>query len=171
MFTQIYFHKTRRAYDYHLTKALEDILPGNKFPPPKELEDFLKWDDWTVGCKILNSNQEDCKRIRNRNHLRMVYETLEKPTKEDLNKFEKVKEILGDLVIYEDESKNSWYKFTTMEGGDVEIYIKKENGTISPLPEYSTIVNKIGGIRQKRLYVRPEEKNNAKNKLMKERLL
>lgn len=171
MFTQIYFHKTRRAYDYHLTKALEDILPGKKFPPPEELEDFLKWDDWTVGYKILNSGQEDCKRIKERDHLRMVYETPEKPTKVDLNKFEKAKEVLENIVTYEDEAKNSWYKFTTTEGGDVEIYIKKENDTISPLSEYSTIVKEIGGIRQKRLYVPPEEKNNAKNKLIKEGLL
>jgi len=49
--------------------------------------------------------------------------------------------------------------------------LKKENGTISPLSEYSTIVKEIGGIRQKRLYVLPEEKNNAKNKLIKEGLL
>ena len=35
----------------------------------------------------------------------------------------------------------------------------------------SHILKEIGGIRQRRLYVLPEEKNNAKNKLMKEGLL
>src|SRR5437016_1425889 len=32
MFTQVYFHKTRVAYDHHLRKALGELLPGGRFP-------------------------------------------------------------------------------------------------------------------------------------------
>ena len=50
MFTQVYFHKTRVIYDYHLQEALADLLPGGSFPKPtdKELENYLQWDDWQV---------------------------------------------------------------------------------------------------------------------------
>ncbi len=48
MFTQVYFHKTRVIYDYHLQKALADLLPSGLFPDPKGngLEKYLQWDDW-----------------------------------------------------------------------------------------------------------------------------
>ena len=44
MFTQVYFHKTRVAYDHHLQQALADILPGGHFPKPigADLDEFLK---------------------------------------------------------------------------------------------------------------------------------
>src|SRR3984957_8617057 len=48
MFTQVYFHKTRVAYDVHLRKALEELLPNRQFPSPagEHLKEFLIWDDW-----------------------------------------------------------------------------------------------------------------------------
>ncbi|MGD0771861.1 MAG: hypothetical protein ABSC05_03470 [Candidatus Solibacter sp.] len=50
MFTQVYFHKTRVAYDIHLRGALREMLPNGKFPKPEgeDLKEFLKWDDWRV---------------------------------------------------------------------------------------------------------------------------
>ena len=48
MFTQVYFHKTRVAYDYHLQHALAEMLPNGHFPKPsgEDLNEFVKWDDW-----------------------------------------------------------------------------------------------------------------------------
>ncbi len=50
MFTQVYFHKTRVAYDHHLKEALKEILPDGCFPPPtgERLDEYLDWDDWQV---------------------------------------------------------------------------------------------------------------------------
>jgi HD superfamily phosphohydrolase len=51
MFTQVYFHKTRRSYDYHLREVLKKFLPEGKFPGPdniEELEKYLKFDDYTI---------------------------------------------------------------------------------------------------------------------------
>src|SRR5262249_40907796 len=54
MFTQVYFHETRMAFDHHLQEALKLILPEGCFPAPTGpgLEDFLKWDDWRVLGKL-----------------------------------------------------------------------------------------------------------------------
>jgi HD superfamily phosphohydrolase len=48
MFTQVYFHKTRVAYDIHLREAMRKVLTGGRFPVPAGvgLKQFLKWDDW-----------------------------------------------------------------------------------------------------------------------------
>ncbi len=50
MFTQVYFHKTRVAFDHHLYHALENILPDSQFPRPTgpDLDRYLEWDDWKV---------------------------------------------------------------------------------------------------------------------------
>ena len=50
MFTQVYFHKTRVAYDIHLQKALAHMLPDGVFPAPDDggIDDYLEWDDWRV---------------------------------------------------------------------------------------------------------------------------
>lgn len=34
MFTQVYFHRTRMAYDHHIFKALQAMLPDGLFPVP-----------------------------------------------------------------------------------------------------------------------------------------
>ena len=50
MFTQVYFHKTRVILDYHLEKALQEMLPNGCFPKPsdEELDNYLEWNDWRV---------------------------------------------------------------------------------------------------------------------------
>ena len=50
MFTQVYFHKTRVAYDHHIREALKAILPNQMFPAPtlEGIDEYLRWDDWRV---------------------------------------------------------------------------------------------------------------------------
>ena len=38
MFTQVYFHKTRRAFDYHLKNAMIKTLDGGKLPGIEAIE-------------------------------------------------------------------------------------------------------------------------------------
>ena len=58
MFTQVYFHKTRVAFDIHLEEALKEMLPNGIFSPPKGsgLVDYLQWDDWRVLGKLAEGN-------------------------------------------------------------------------------------------------------------------
>ena len=46
MFLQVYFHEIRRAYDFHLTDFLKELLPGGKYP--EKVEDFINYDDYFV---------------------------------------------------------------------------------------------------------------------------
>ncbi|WP_281172711.1 HD domain-containing protein [Caldanaerobius polysaccharolyticus] len=96
MFTQVYFHHTRRAYDYHIKNAVKEILVRSgykdgrmKRPDGKEnIYDYLMWDDWKVGNLIKeNADIYDCGAILNRDHYRCVYHTNEVPNISDLEKF------------------------------------------------------------------------------------
>jgi HD superfamily phosphohydrolase len=46
MFTQVYYHKTRRAYDFHIAQALKSALAGQELPSPEAISEFLQYDDW-----------------------------------------------------------------------------------------------------------------------------
>ncbi len=43
MFTQVYFHRTRRAYDFHLEQVLKGALRGGHFPPPDGKRNLEKY--------------------------------------------------------------------------------------------------------------------------------
>ncbi|NSW93005.1 MAG: HD domain-containing protein [Firmicutes bacterium] len=84
MFIQVYFHKTRRIYDYYLTAFLKDFLCeqfpqwNGYFPPPENLDDYLSLDDNTVleAIKKFRSSNEWARRIYERDHLSEAFVTL-----------------------------------------------------------------------------------------------
>src|SRR5438045_3117807 len=113
MFTQVYFHKTRVAYDVHLRETMKALLPGGQFPKSTgtELKEFLKWDDWKVlGLLADGRGGEHAKRIVERNHYREIYHTPEVCTDKDLRELDAVKTRLGNLLVAEESGKRSWYK-------------------------------------------------------------
>ena len=83
MFTQVYFHKTRTIYDYHLVEALKEILKpsGGTFPSTASAGDirkYIEWDDWKVLGAIKDSKAgKHGEVLFNRNHYRRVFETSE----------------------------------------------------------------------------------------------
>lgn len=81
IFTQVYFHKTRRAYDYHIKEAMKTILDNGKLPTPKDIDAFIRLDDYTAFALFReNDTDYNCKSILNRNHIRVVHHTPETPT-------------------------------------------------------------------------------------------
>jgi len=160
MFTQVYFHKTRRAYDYMLQKALKDTL--NKFPSPEEIEEFLQMDDYVVWNLMKEKNSCWFKNIERRQHIRMVVETKETPVREEIKFIENYEKKLRDENIWywkdsPDESK-SWYKV----GKDDEILIVDESGKVTPLSNYSKVVESlIEQFAKIRIYVKNKDKKKA----------
>ena len=87
MFTQVYFHKTRVAFDIHLRGALKEMLPSGVFPKPagKDLESYLSWDDWRVlGSLADGAGGEHGARLAKRNQYKRVYATPEVCTDKEL---------------------------------------------------------------------------------------
>lgn len=153
MFTQVYFHKTRVAYDIHLREAMRTLLPGGCFPKPigNHLKEFLSWDDWKVcGAIAEGKGGEHAIRITERNHYREIYHTPEVCSKADVAELESVKAKLGNLLIATESSKKSWYKT-----GDTEIpvYSRVRNPQVQPLSKFSKVIENMKENNQVRLYV------------------
>ncbi|MBZ5492396.1 MAG: HD domain-containing protein [Acidobacteriia bacterium] len=162
MFTQVYFHKTRVAYDVHLRKAMKQLLPGGHFPRPagEGLAAFLQWEDWKV-LGLLNGGGggEHGERIRSRNHFRQVFHTPEAPSADDVEQLHKVKSKLGGLVMAEEPAEKSWYKTGPL---DVPVLSDIGKNRVSPLSQHSSVVASMKPNNQVFLYVKPEDVPKAK---------
>lgn len=161
MFTQVYFHKTRVAYDVHLRGALEELLPNRQFPSPtgEHLKEFLSWDDWKVLGSLANGQGgEHGYRLACRDHYRLAYGSPEISSEADLCLVENIKKELGDLVVAEEESAKSWYKTGQP---DIPVVSNVDPGTVLPLSRYSNVVLNMKANNQILLYVRPEQSEKA----------
>lgn len=153
MFTQVYFHKVRRIYDYHVYKACKEILNSKKknkgcYPPPDKLEDYLEYDDWKMYSQIIaNKAGSSGDILLNRKHYKCIYETQIVPTEEDRNKLKELEQEYKDKEYYLDEALTSWYKL------DKDIWICSKD-CVQPLSEKSRIVKSmIEKPCQKRFYI------------------
>jgi uncharacterized protein len=157
MFTQVYFHKTRVAYDVHLRTAMKQLLPGGHFPRPAGagLAEFLQWEDWKV-LGLLNGGGGGAhgERIRSRNHFRQVFHTPEAPSADDVEQLHKVKSKLGVLVVAEEHAEKSWYKTGPL---DVPVLSDIGSNRVSPLSQHSSVVASMKPNNQVFLYVKPED--------------
>jgi len=167
MFTQVYFHKTRRAYDYHLQQAMKAVLNDNdgELPSPKEIDRFLDLDDIMLWRMFRDKKEDfDCESILRRNHIREIHHTFETPTESDEKKKEDVKRKLESTEIWfhEDKAERLWYELNKDEKENKEIMIITNGSrTVRPLSEFSCIARNMGGVKQIRIYVKPEDKKKA----------
>ncbi len=74
MFSQVYLHPVRRAYDLHLKDFLREWLPGGKFET--DLQTFLELSDIEVLAAIRERSKngsDPANRIANRQHFKVAY--------------------------------------------------------------------------------------------------
>lgn len=162
MFTQVYFHKTRVAFDRHLREALREMLPEGKFPPPEQhlLKDFLAWDDWKVlGALASGSGGIHGRRLAERNHFREVYHTPECPTPGDSERLERIESGLAGAVAAREEAGKSWYK---MDVTDIPVVSESAGGSVKPLSAYSPVIRSMQPTRRVSLYAEPEKASAAR---------
>jgi len=165
MFTQVYFHKTRVAYNIHLKNALSELLPGGVFPRPdgSDLEEYLRWDDWRVlGLLAMGGGGEHGRRLSCRDHFREVYHSPESPKPEDIPFLETIRSALGNLLQAEETSATSTYKV-----GQPDIPVKSENpgGGIKPLSEHSSVVKGLRSVELSRFYCQKEDVDEARKRI------
>jgi HD superfamily phosphohydrolase len=165
MFTQVYFHKTRVILDYHLQRALGEMLPSGHFARPvgDELPDYLTWDDWKV-LGLLSSRQggEHGRRLAERDHFREIIHTPESPSVDDRERLDQWRGALGDLLKAEIAAEKSWYK---VGPADIPVLTEEQRPRVIPLSEFSSTVRNIDPVHQIRLYVRGEDRDEAEQKL------
>jgi len=158
MFTSVYFHKTRRAYDHHIGKALKEVLTSygfkdGTFPPPaenaEELEKYFNFDDWKVyGALKEGMGGEHGAYILNRTHYKQKGSWEGQLT--DKNEQELKTLISEHKDHYLDNSATtSWYKLDK----DIKIYKKDTEETLY-LSEVSQIVKQIIPPKKTRFYAK-----------------
>lgn len=162
MFTQVYFHHTRRAYDILINKLLRENLPGGFFPKPNEIEidQYISWNDWKVNGIINSEESRINKLIKNRKHYRCIYETSDNPDIDKVQEIESFAQWLEKkgISVDIDEARKSWYKFK-----NEELYISDEKNRCVPLSSISNVVKGLKSVNKIRIYVPLEEKRQAKN--------
>ncbi|MCY4581100.1 MAG: HD domain-containing protein [Chloroflexi bacterium] len=97
MFTQIYFHDVRRAYDLVLTDFIAELLQSDngsgRYPGTDDIEGYLKWDDSRVLFEANNLSRKDDKnlawRVINRQHPKAIFETGDSPDIGEARKIER----------------------------------------------------------------------------------
>jgi HD superfamily phosphohydrolase len=165
MFTQIYFHKTRVAYDHHLRKAMTEILPGGLFPrpTPDELPGYLDWNDWKVlGLLAGGGGGDHGARLARRDHYREVYHTPESPSADDFARLDRVRDSLGSLLLAEGTASKSWYKVGVP---DIPVISDSTGRRSQPLSSYSSMVGRLAPIDKVMLYSRREDIQAARSRV------
>lgn len=176
MFKQVYFHKTRMAFDIHLRHVMREILPNGCFPTPDRdgLNEYLKWDDWRVlGLLAEGKGGPHAERMLGRGQYRLIYRSKDRPHTlggalggEKL-KTELVLKSLSDSGIEAEmkATKNSWYK--AKEGSAITVVNESNPSELAPLSEFSPIASLNAG-DQYFLYVKKEDVVKAKSLITQE---
>ena len=128
MFTQIYFHDVRRAYDLVLTDFIAELLecetPTGKYPSLDSIADYLTWDDnrilFEARKRYDSSGKNLAWRIVGRQHPKAVYETPDLPDAGIVRKIERfllndVKEKFPDLQFWLDKAVDHPDRFRLAE--------------------------------------------------------
>lgn len=87
MFTQVYFHDVRRAFDLILTDFILELLKeeseSGRYPGADNITDYLTWDDNRILVEASRRSDKTSMnlayRIINRQHPKAVYETEDSP--------------------------------------------------------------------------------------------
>ena len=147
MFSQVYFHPVRRAFDYHVGCATKEVLrrryKDGLFPPPTSegnMKKYLSLDDWTMyGAFKDGKGGEHGHIILTRTPYKCKKEWLEDLPLEDR---EVVSRDLAQYKGFLDEgAATSWYKLDK----DITIYDESENKSY-PLTYRSKLVKAMPGL-------------------------
>ena len=94
MFTQVYFHDVRRAYDLVLEDLIGELLAeryqSSVYPDPAQIEEYLRWDDIAVLASADKradaSTRNAAWMVTHRRHPKMVFSTLPHPDRFEARK-------------------------------------------------------------------------------------
>jgi HD superfamily phosphohydrolase len=154
MFLNVYFHKTRRILDYHLSDFIYDCLKGGTYPV--DIESYLKWDDHKVIYFLQRRKKSHkAKRLWQRAHYRLAFETHDHPKTQELERFDwlksEVEKKFGLQVVCDEASKDP-YAFD-----QPGVYLRNhKTGEYEPLSEASSLIKSLLKIQKCRIYASVE---------------
>ena len=169
MFTQVYFHRVRRAYDLILTDFISELLEertGVRYYPD-ELNTYIEWNDWTILAQLNSHINKDEKnpawRLAYRQHPKAVYETGDHADSMLLNRAmsslpNSLKEKFPEVKIWDDRGATDHpERFRTEVKGWP---ILDRNGRWDNLENLSKALGGLEEIRQYRVYADVRDDNS-----------
>ena len=158
MFTQVYFHKIRRAYDHHLLDFLTKYV--GKYP--SNLKEYIKWDDNAVFTLLReHARDEDAKRLLTREPFVEAFSTPEHIDEEQRTRFNWLRETLGRelkrIKIFYDAAEKSPHKFEKIE----TYVLSLSTGDPSLVHVESGIIGSLKKIEQHRVFTPRENKQEV----------
>ena len=172
MFTEVYFHRTRRYFDLVLGEALKEILPNGEYP--EEIESYLEWDDVRVlqECrKKMGEGDENCKNLVKRYVYPCVIETPAHAEGEQLRTYANLKKQIyrkfGTEYFIEDSSADKMpHKIpvrSEVEDEKAVILLNRRMKKRVSISEESYIIRALATkIGIKRLYAHPDVADEAR---------
>lgn len=176
MFLQVYFHHTRRAFDYHLTEALKELLPNGSYPSPEtkpSLASYLEWDDVRVYKLLKECNLDiNARAILYRKHDHCFYKTNPTPkdggdTGREFEEGSELAESVSDMCkTRKDRIDNQeWIKYT----GENIIHISNSERNAISISTVSPIIEGLRASTFRRWYVQRKFALSVEERLKKER--
>lgn len=156
MFSQVYFHKTRRAYDKMLQEAINHTI--GTLPPPSKLNEYIRLDDYNLWSLMQKDDTNNWfKKIIRRDHIREVYTST---NKSEQDKVIDIIELLTDenIWFWKDDLETNWYN----QEMDQEIMLIEKNGDLTLLSERSKIIANLEPFNVNRVYVKASDRDKVK---------
>ena len=161
MFTQVYFHAVRRAYDLILTDFISEVLgdASDSKHYPEDLTEYIKWNDWRILAEL---NQRMDGRTRNlawrlaaRQHPKPVYETGDHASTFVVNRamthlVGQLRDKYSEITIWTDTATDHPERYRT--GVDGGWPIRGRAGHWDSLDRLSRALSGLDQIQQFRIY-------------------
>lgn len=173
MFTQVYFHDVRRAYDLVLTEFVKELLQDERgepvYPGPDKMDEFLRWDDSRVlsaAAKRADPTAQDWAwYLVSRTHPKAVYWTLPSPDSGTATKVEelysKVETTFPETRFWLDRAIDHPEHFK-----DVDIWVQIEStGKWRAFSSLSTLLSGLQAIGQVRIYANVRDDRALKTRI------
>lgn len=173
MFQQVYFHPVRQAYNHHTEECLKQMLgscgQGDVLPTPtteSERKKFLQLDDWELLRFIKQGEDRHAHALLNHKHDRLVYNTPEIASKEQLEEHKEIFHNLCDEGIdaWISDADKEWYKINKSE---IQIATESNNlleaRTGNPLSEVSNVIQNLDETKQRLIFVPIEDLKKSKD--------
>jgi len=160
MFTEVYFHKTRRVLDYHLSMLIKRFLSSEKGTEflPLNVEEYIKMNDIVIMSWMLKSDSF-CKSVFLKREFfkKIDIESKDHPDEAEIVRWEWLESEMSRQFngsdYYFDKADKAPYKFERPE--DVKIAIGNK---LIPLSEASKLVATLKPIRKRRIYASQNKK-------------
>lgn len=169
MFTQVYFHKTRRFLDNMLFSFLKSTLKEGKYP--KDINEFLEYDDVTISELIREKSKENecAERLLKRKIMSCIYETPPHANKDQESIYNLIKNSLirkiGKENLLFDSADKMIHQIPVKYELDSEKaipIIDEKNKEVMSISIASEVIKKMTEpINIKRIYVTEDKKEEA----------